>query len=103
MKALVLNAFERKGISKKTSEPYTSYHVNIALPFNPVDFGSYKESGYGVNIAELPLQPEALQKFAFMNGKPAYMELVTTEMILFGDLKTVVIDAKVTSPETKVA
>jgi len=38
-----------------------------------------------------------------MNGKPAYMELTTTEMILFGDLKTVVIDAKVSSSESKAA
>jgi len=63
MKALVLNAFERKGVSKKTGEPYTSYHISIALPFNPVDFGSYKETGYGVNVAELPLEPSALPKF----------------------------------------
>lgn len=103
MKALVLNAFSREGTSKKNGTPYLSFFISIALPFSPVDFGSYKESGYGVNIAELPLDPQAISKFSFMNGKPAYMELVTTEKILFGDLKTVVIDAKVASSETKAA
>ena len=103
MKALVINAFSREGVSKKNGEPYISYFINIGLPFAPVDFGSYKETGYGVNTAELPLEPKALEKFAFMNGKPAYMDLSTTEKILFGELKAVVVDAKVASSETKAA
>ena len=103
MRVLVLNAVERKGNKKATGEPYSMYFVSIGLPFNNVDFSSFKESGYGVNIAEIPLEPAAFPKFSFLNGKPAYMELVTTEKIVFGELKTVVIDAKVSSMENKVA
>lgn len=103
MRALVLKAFKREGITKGSGKPYENYYIAIALPFTAVDFGSYKEDGFGVNYAELPMEPSLLPKFSFMNGKPAYMELVTTEKILFGDLKTVVVDAKVASSETKAA
>ncbi|MER0217474.1 MAG: hypothetical protein DU481_15205 [Nitrosomonas sp.] len=103
MRALVLKAFKREGTTKATGKPYESFFIAIALPFTDIDFGSYKETGFGVNYAEIPLEPSLLPKFAFMNGKPAYMDLATTEKIIFGELKTVVVDAKVASSETKAA
>lgn len=103
MRALVLKAFKREGTKKDSGKTYELFFIAIALPFSDVDFGSYKETGFGVNYAELPMEPSLLPKFSFMNGKPAYMDLTTTEKILFGDLKTVVVDAKVTSSETKAA
>ena len=104
MRVHVINAFQRDGKNKTTLEPYTMFFVTIGLPFNNLEFKSgFKETGYGQNTAELPIEPELLQKFSFLNGKTAYMELTTVPKIIFGELKEVVIDAKVCSPETKAA
>lgn len=97
MKAYVINAQKTYGRRKSDGSPYEMHIVTIGLPFSNTNTGNYNQEGYGLNTAEIPLEPSILPKFAFLNGKPALMELTTEEKIMFGEIRSVVVDAKVSS------
>ncbi|BBL35725.1 hypothetical protein Nstercoris_02000 [Nitrosomonas stercoris] len=89
MKALVLNAKRSQGISKKTGQPYEIYTLTIALPFSQFASKSFTLDGYGYDVAELSLDPEAYPKFSDLK-EPRILELQFSTVVLFNELKQVV-------------
>lgn len=91
MKVLVLNARRVHGNKKADGKPYEMFEVTVALPLRPVQQGGYNMEGFGMDVATVPLDPAAYQKFSALK-QPMFLELVTEPMIMFGELKDTVID-----------
>lgn len=91
MKVLVLNARRTHGTKKADGKPYEMYEVTVALPLRPISQGGYNMEGFGVDVATIPLDPAAYQKFSSIKS-PIQLELITEPMIIFGELKDTVID-----------
>lgn len=90
MRALVLNAKKTHGVKKSNGSPYEMYVVTISLPLKEFSSSTYNITGYGHDVAELPLDPEAFVKFAELK-EPRVLDLQLESAIMFGDLKQVVV------------
>lgn len=90
MRALVLNAKKSYGVKKSDGTPYEMYIVTISLPLKEFSSSTYNMTGYGHDIAELPLDPQAFIKFAELK-EPRVLDLQLESAIMFGDLKQVVV------------
>ncbi|SFJ01511.1 hypothetical protein [Nitrosomonas sp. Nm34] len=91
MRVLVLNAKRTHGLKKADGKPYEMYELTVALPLRPVAQGNYNMEGFGYDVASLPLDPAAFQKFAPALTQPRILELIKEPMIMFGELKDTVI------------
>lgn len=100
MRALVLNVKQSKGVSKKDGSPYEMHVITISLPFKEFSSSTFQMTGYGHDIAELPLDPAAFLKFSELK-EPRVLDLQTESAIMFGDLKQVVVGF--TNPAVKPA
>lgn len=89
MRALVLNAKQSKGVSKKDGSPYEMYTITVSLPLKPFSSSTYQMNGFGHDIAELPLDPQAYAKFSELK-ESRVLDLQMESAIMFGDLKQVV-------------
>jgi len=102
MKAMVINAKKTHGKRKADGTPYEMYVVTISLPFRNVSMGNYNVEGYGHDIAEIPLDPALLPKFQNLK-EPTYLELITDQVIMFGEIKDTVVDVRPIQPAAKPA
>lgn len=101
MKVLVLNAKRTYGQKKSDGKPYEMYELAVALPLRPVNQGNYNMEGCGYDVATLPLDPSAFQKFASVLTQPKVLELIKEPMIMFGELKDTVIGFNDPNPAQK--
>lgn len=83
MKALVLKASINEGVSKKKDpkgRPYIISTLSILVPFEPREWsnenGTGTSRGFGLDVTEIELDPEALLKFRDLKF-PCYLELET--------------------------
>lgn len=90
MRALVLNVKKANGFSKKDGSPYEMFTLTVALPIRDFNSPNYKMTGYGYDVAELSLDPQAYSKFSELK-EPRLLELQTESGILFGELKEIVV------------
>lgn len=97
MRVLVLNVKRTKGVSKKDGSPYDIYNISISLPLKEFSSATYQMTGYGHDIAELPLSPEAFTKFSELK-EPRVLDLQLETAIMFGDLKQVVTGFSIPTP-----
>lgn len=102
MKALVINAKKTYGKKKSDGTPYEMYVVTVSLPLRNISMGNYNVEGYGHDIAEIPLEPSILPKFQNLK-EPTYLELVTDQVIMFGEMKDTVVDVRSIQPAVKSA
>lgn len=100
MRALVLNAKKTHGVKKANGAPYEMCVVTISLPLKEFSSSTYNMAGYGHDVAELPLDPEAFLKFSELK-EPRVLDLQLESAIMFGDLRQVVVGF--TNPAVKPA
>lgn len=68
MKVIFVNAIEMQGKSKKDGSPYHFATLRYAVPVEPVSRENLMIRGFGYEVKELSLDPNAVP--AFVNVKP---------------------------------
>lgn len=64
MKAQVLGVKRMSGIAKESGNEFDMASLTIILPIEEVNTKKIRVSGFGYEVAEMVLEPEAVQKFA---------------------------------------
>lgn len=98
MKVFAINVNRNSGVSTKkdpSGRPYEMASLQMLTDFEPgegskADGSSWKREGYGKQVIEIPLKPEALREFKDV-AFPCEIELITDSEIIFGRMTTVVV------------
>jgi hypothetical protein len=64
MKYQFINASRRHGTSSKNGNPYDICTISVGIPIQAKTTENYDFRGFGVNVLELPLSPDALPQFS---------------------------------------
>ncbi len=89
MKAQILGVKHISGISKEKGTPFEICNALIALPIENVSNASVKITGYGFDVSEMGVLPEALPQFAGLKF-PCPVELVLELANYRGKVDTVI-------------
>lgn len=83
MKAQILGVKHISGISKEKGTPFEICNALIALPIENVSNANVKITGYGFDVSEMGVLPEALPQFAGLKFL-ALLNLFLTLLIIAG-------------------
>ena len=81
------------GVSAKTGADYDMHRLLAVTPIDNRTSPKYSVQGYGYELSEIELHPQALESFRDVKF-PAVLELQTDVMPSMGELKTVVVGFK---------
>lgn len=94
MKAVVLGVAHRKGIAKKTQQPYDFATLQTLRPIEAVNRENFTQRGYGFEPVDVKLDPAAVESFASLKF-PASVELVAEPRPnSYGEMDFVVVGLK---------
>lgn len=93
MKATVIGVVRRVGVGKESKKAYDISTLHMLVPIAPVARENMQVSGYGFEVMECELHPDALQSFAGIKF-PAVLDLETDMVPRFGKLQIVVAGIK---------
>lgn len=92
MKMPVIGVKKVTGNAKESGAPFTITRLLVLVPVEPVTSKNFQVAGYGSEVAELELAPEALAEFGHLkHGSVAVLELVTETRHIRGKFETVVV------------
>ena len=89
MKFHVVGAKRIEGFAKATGSPFDMCRAYCLVPIE-TGGGKTTVSGYGMELAELELDPKALGQFAELKF-PADVELKIEQRFVFGEFRSVVV------------
>lgn len=102
MKLNVLGVKRIKGTSSKSGNEFDMCHLLAVVPFQAGGSANVNITGYGMEVAEMPLAPEAMASFASLKF-PVNLELDTDVRPYMGKLETFVVGFVPPSPSVKAA
>jgi hypothetical protein len=102
MKIQVLGVKRIKGTSKKTGNDFDMCFLYGMVPVQVGGSDAVKITGHGFEVAQMELDPEALEAFKSVNF-PAQLELQTDSRPFMGEFKTVVCGFEKPAPAARVA
>ncbi|WP_148714036.1 hypothetical protein [Chitinolyticbacter meiyuanensis] len=102
MKALVLGVRRQKGIAKASKKPYDMCTLIIGSPIQPAATEAFTKEGFGFEPGEIDLAVETLPQFEKVKF-PAWLDLVTDNVMRFGRLQPIVIGYGDPQPQHKPA
>jgi hypothetical protein len=88
MKFHVIGVKRIEGTAKASGNPFDMCRLFCLVPIE-IGAGKTKVSGFGMEVAEMELEPEALQQFAGLKF-PADVELRIDQKFVFGEFRSVV-------------
>lgn len=89
MKFNVIGVKRIEGVAKATGNAFDMCRVYCLVPIEQSQ-GKTKVTGYGAELAELELLPEALPLFAKVQF-PSELELKVDQRFVFGEFRSVVV------------
>lgn len=89
MKAQILGIKHITGISKEKGTPFTLCNALIALPIENLTNANVQITGYGFDVSEMAVLPEALPQFSGLKY-PCSVELVLDLAAYRGKVDTVI-------------
>ncbi len=89
MKFNVIGAKRIEGVAKVSGNPFDMCRVYCVVPIEQ-SAGKTKVSGFGSELAELELSPDALPQFAGLKF-PCELELKVDQRFVFGEFRSVVV------------
>lgn len=92
MKVLVSGVKQTEGNAKATGNPFCMTRVFALVPIEPAA-GKIRVQGFGYEVAEMELAPEALPAFNGMRF-PCQLELEVDQKFLFGEFRSIVVGVK---------
>lgn len=100
MKVTVIGVKRVKGVSAKNGSDFDMGMVMVLAPIDPVNNAKLQVSGHGYEVAEMALDPQAVEQFSGMRF-PSEIELLTEARARQGQYVTYVVG--VARPGVKVA
>lgn len=92
MKMPVIGVKKVQGIAKVSGDPFTITRLLCLVPVENVNLKSVQISGFGSEVAELELAPEALAQFGKLTpGNVQLLDLATETRHVRGKFETVVV------------
>lgn len=76
MKSTVIGVSRLQGIGKNSKQPYDMARVFVLNPIKPFSKDELQISGFGFEVAEISMTPDALSQFSGMTF-PAILDLQT--------------------------
>lgn len=92
MKMFVIGVKKVSGTAKASGDPFTITRLLCLVPVENVTMKSVQITGFGSEVAELELAPEALAQFSGLkHGQPQALDLSTETRHIRGKFETVVV------------
>lgn len=90
MKSTVIGVSRMQGVGKTSKQPYDMARVFVLNPIKPFSKDGLQISGFGFEVAEIAMTPDALSQFSGMTF-PATIDLQTDMESRGGKLVPVVV------------
>lgn len=94
MKAFVIGVKRIAGTARSTGNPFDMTRVLVGSPIQPVQNDKMTVQGFGLEVNEIPMAPEALAQFRTVS-LPATVELETDSRAYRGKLEMIVTGVRV--------
>lgn len=89
MKTQVLGVKRMHGTAKESGNPFDMASIFVIVPIEPTNSAKFSIEGFGYEVGEMPLEPEALKQFE--NFKfPCAIELTLEPVLYKGKISQVV-------------
>ena len=97
MKTQVLGVKRMNGVAKESGNPYDMASIFVIVPIENVSKGNFTILGYGYEVGEMPLDPEAIKQFEGFKY-PCAIELTLEPVLYKGKISQVVTGTTTAAP-----